>query len=114
MVSSEANIDEMGGAPQHISEQFFNEMSKREKGRQLCAAQECTHFICLDCDEFYLEHELCAAKEMIEKEGFDATACKMRFYLKHPTVELLPYEEFNCVPLIYKIKNDAPFRLAHR
>ena len=24
------------------------------------------------------------------------------------------YEEFNCVPLIYKIKNDAPFRLAHR
>lgn len=112
LVSRTATADEIGGKPSSVSEQFFNELTKREEGRQLCQAQGCTHFICLDCDEFYMSSQLAWAKQCILENGYDATACKMRFYLKHPTIELLPYEEFNCVPLIYKIDKGRPFRLA--
>ena len=43
----------------------------------------------------------------------DGTACKMRFYFKEPTYEMLPFDEYNQVPLIYKIKPDASLLLAH-
>lgn len=36
-----------------VSNQFFNELFKRDLGRQLCVAQGCTHFMSMDTDEFY-------------------------------------------------------------
>uniref|UniRef100_A0A7S0HM32 Glycosyltransferase family 92 protein n=1 Tax=Hanusia phi TaxID=3032 RepID=A0A7S0HM32_9CRYP len=105
--------NELGGPPAMVSNQFFNELTKRELGRQMCAAKNCTHFMSMDTDEFYREHELAYAKAKILKDDLDGTSCKMRFYFKEPNYELLPFDEYNQVPLIYKIKPGAPLLLAH-
>jgi hypothetical protein len=41
-----------------IGMQFFHEISKREIGRVKCLEKGCTHFLLMDCDEFYLEDEM--------------------------------------------------------
>lgn len=104
---------ELGGPPTMVSAQFFNELSKREAGRQMCMAAGCTHFMSMDTDEFYKVEELLYAKRKVLANDLDGTACKMRFYFKEPTYEMLPFDEFNQVPLIYKIKPDSPLLLAH-
>jgi len=104
---------ELGGPPTMVSNQFFNELYKREQGRQMCAAAGCTHFMSMDTDEFYKDDELAYAKKCMLDNDLDGTACKMRFYFKEPTYEMLPFDEYNQVPLIYKIKPDASLLLAH-
>ena len=45
---------DLGGAKtSEIGDQFFNEVRKREIGRKACLAAGCTHFLGLDCDEYY-------------------------------------------------------------
>ena len=104
---------ELGGPPTMVSNQFFNELYKREQGRQMCAAAGCTHFMSMDTDEYYKEDELAYAKKLILSKDLDGTCCKMRFYFKEPTYEMLPFDELNQVPLIFKVKSDAPLLLAH-
>jgi hypothetical protein len=58
-----------------IGEQFFNELTKREIGRQKCLEKGCTHFMSMDADEYYVYEQLEAAKDIIMIEGYDATAC---------------------------------------
>eukprot|EP00802_Teleaulax_amphioxeia_P018509 Tamp_18703.p1 GENE.Tamp_18703~~Tamp_18703.p1 ORF type:complete len:199 (-),score=47.51 Tamp_18703:10-606(-) len=96
-----------------VSNQFFNELFKREQGRQMCAAAGCTHFMSMDTDEYYKEEELAYAKKCMLDRDLDGTSCKMRFYFKEPTYEMLPFDEYNQVPLIYKIKSNASLLLAH-
>ena len=104
---------ELGGPPTMVSNQFFNELYKREQGRQMCAAAGCTHFMSMDTDEYYKEDELAYAKSLMLSKDLDGTCCKMRFYFKEPTYEMLPFDELNQVPLIFKVKPDAPLLLAH-
>lgn len=42
-------------SPDLIGDQFFNELRKREIGRQKCLEQGCTHFMAMDTDEFYIQ-----------------------------------------------------------
>ena len=105
--------EELGGPPTLVSNQFFNELRKREIGRQMCAAQGCTHFMSMDADEFYKVDELAYAKRKMLKENLDGSSCKMRFYFKEPTYEMLPFDEFNQVPLIYRIQEGSSLLLAH-
>ncbi len=44
-----------GAATSDISDQFFNELLKRELGRNKCASNGCTLFMPMDSDECYLE-----------------------------------------------------------
>jgi len=104
--------EEVGGPPETIGDQFFNEMTKRELGRLECKKAGCTHFMSMDTDEFYITRELAAAKELILKNDYDATACRMRIIFKEPIYEYFPYDDVNAVPLIYKIKEDSVFKLA--
>lgn len=36
----------------------------------------------------------------------------MRTFFKEPTYELLPVDDMNAVPFIYKISDNCPFRVA--
>ncbi len=91
--------------------QFFHEISKRELGRIKCLEMGCSHFLLMDCDEFYLEEELRyeirafilvelnflqkrRAMTVIEKNDYDTTACRMRLFLKEPTYEYFPYDSY--------------------
>jgi len=60
--------EEVGGPPETIGDQFFNEMTKRDLGRLECKKVGCTHFMSMDTDEYYLTRELAAAKELILKK----------------------------------------------
>eukprot|EP00961_Rhodomonas_salina_P038945 523450-Rhodomonas_salina.3 len=46
------------------------------------------------------------------RPGGSETHCPVK-HCWQPTYEMLPFDEFNQVPLIYKIKPDSPLLLAH-
>ena len=104
---------EIGGPPSSVSTQFYHEIMKRDIGRKMCAAQGCNYFMSMDTDEFYKEDELAYAKRKMLEDNLDGTSCKMRFYFKEPTYEMLPFDEMNQVPLIYKLQEGCSLLLAH-
>jgi len=87
---------------------IYNEMEKRNLGLACCKANECTHLMDMDTDEFYKTEQIQKAKEKIEAGGYDASFCQMQTYYKRPTTRLLPSEQYY-VPLIYKITNRSKF-----
>ena len=80
----------------------FNEIAKRNIGLLVNKKFGMTHFMSMDCDEMYFEKDLEHAKSVIEKEGFDASACKMEFYYKYPEIKIKKFFDMY-VSLIYKI-----------
>lgn len=75
-ISSTATSSTLGGPPESVSAVFFNEMAKRQIGRERCLEQGCSHFISLDSDEYYLKEEIQFAKRFVEESGVDGTACR--------------------------------------
>lgn len=49
----------------------------------------------------------------MEESDYEGSACKMRYFFKDPTYEMLPLEETNVVPLITKLRPGCRFMLAH-
>jgi hypothetical protein len=99
------------GASELVGAQFLNEAAKRELGRRRCVAAGCSHFMSMDCDEFYRGAELRAAKAMVEAAGDAcvASACRMRLYVRGAHHELRPPDELNSVTMMCRA--DAPIRL---
>lgn len=103
-------LAESGGATS-VAPQFFNEVRKREIGRQRCAAAGCSHFLLMDTDEFYLGHQLDDAIARILANDYDATMCYMRVQFRTPEYEYFPYDDVNAVPFIHRI-TEAPLQIA--
>lgn len=95
-----------------IEDQFFNELSKRDIGRQKCLENGCTHFMSMDSDEYYLDEQFKEAKKLILENDYDSTFCYMRTFFREPIYEYLPVDELNSVPFIYKCTKDLKFKLA--
>ena len=85
-----------------------NEIEKRKIGLKLCKSNGCTHFLNLDCDEFYDISEFSSAKSEIEKYDYDTSFCQMNTYYKRPDLMVYPHESYYA-PFIYKIKKDTQF-----
>ena len=112
LVSSRATGTDLGGArAEEIADTFFNELTKREIGRMACKNSGCTHFMSMDTDEFYLNDQLKSIKELVTERGYEGVLCKMRYFYKYPTVELIPRDELNYVAVLYEIKENMPFKL---
>ncbi len=79
-----------------------NEENKRNIGLEKAKELECTHFLCMDCDEYYEPKEFEHHKNLILNGNFDASACRLFTYYKKPTIQLTPLEEYY-VPFIHKI-----------
>lgn len=80
----------------------INEVNKRNIGLDVCTQHNMSHYISLDCDEFYFDNQLQYAKDYMEKENCDSSACKMEYYYKYPEIKIKNF--FNMyVSLIYKI-----------
>ncbi len=80
-----------------------NERLKRALGARLAGEMGCTHFLLMDCDEFYEESSFIKAKQKIIELDCDATACQMNTYYKSPKFKLVPEEKY-FVPFITKLK----------
>ncbi len=80
---------------------FSNETNKRNIGLQIARDNYCSHFLHLDCDEYY-ENFLEAKREYLEADK-DGSVCKMFTYFKYPTLRF-EQEDNYFVPFIHKIK----------
>jgi hypothetical protein len=70
----------------------------------MCQDAGCTHFMSMDCDEYYDRLEFALAMETAEQ--YDGTACELYTYFKSPTLRLEKIEDYS-VPLIHKIDNQT-------
>ena len=113
LVSRRATDAHLGGVSvEDVGDQFMNELTKRELGRQACATRGCNYFMSLDADECYLAPQLRAVKELALAQNYECVACYMRYFFKWPTQEMVPPDDENCVPVLYRIAPHMAFRLA--
>jgi hypothetical protein len=83
---------------------IFNTLKKRNLGLEVCRDMDCTHFLSMDCDEFYIKEEFEKAKEIIKQGDYDSSFCQMETYYKYPTCQLRPQWAGYFVPFLYKIR----------
>jgi hypothetical protein len=81
------------------------ERAKRQLGLQSCLKAECTHYLCMDVDEFYIEDEFKRAKEVILNRGYTSTSVKFINYVNYPILHR-GYDS-NSVPFICKIDQNS-------
>lgn len=82
----------------------INELNKRNIGLYDCEGVGCTHFMCMDCDEYYYKEDIEKAfKEFVEGD-YDSSACQLQTYWKTGEYVLDPPEDYY-VSLFYKIRN---------
>lgn len=113
LVSPRTTGSDLGGAAtSEISDQFFNELLKREVGRTKCMANQCQLFMPMDSDECYVQDQLRAAVDRMVAGGYDCGVCRMRLYFRDPRWELLPVDDLNYVPAVLRVHPSMPFRLA--
>lgn len=82
----------------------FNEKTKRNLGISVARAHGATHFLHMDCDEFY--QDFGAAKQIYENSGAAGSVCKMFTYFKEPTLRLENPDNY-WVPFIHKMRDDT-------
>lgn len=78
----------------------WNETRKRNIGLAIAQDLGCTHFISMDCDEFYDTDEFGEYKDRAIE--FDSSACKMYTYYKYPSIRLSPIEDYY-VPFVSRL-----------
>jgi len=82
--------------PKQISPQL-NEQNKRRIGLIKARELGATHFLTMDCDEFYYDEEFKNAKNICEKYNIDASIVFIQNYWKKPEFKCVEYiEPFKC------------------
>lgn len=82
----------------------WNETSKRNIGLELAKMSNCTHFLHVDCDEYY--QDFGQAKRLYELSGAAGSVASIYTYFYHPTLQLYPIEGY-MVPFIHQLKDDT-------
>ncbi len=80
-----------------------NETNKRNLGLKLAKKQNCTHFMSMDCDEYYKGAEFKKAKDLVYRKNIKCSAVSYYDYIKsnyHYTKR-----SFTSVPFIFKINH---------
>lgn len=77
-----------------------NELTKRSIGLKLAKQYKCTHFINMDCDEYYTDFG--AAKQEYLESTADGSVCRILTYFKSPCFRL-SFPDNYLVPFIHKI-----------
>ena len=80
-----------------------NEISKRNIGLERAKKIGCSHFITIDCDEFYFEDEFNKSKNFIKENDIDTSVCWIQNYHKVPEYKIVESCEPFKVPFINKI-----------
>jgi hypothetical protein len=78
----------------------FNEIGKRNIGIDKARELGCTHFLHMDCDEYY--QNFGEAVQLYLNTGCDGSVCRMWTYFKKPTLRLEKPEGYY-VPFIHKL-----------
>lgn len=81
-----------------------NEILKRNLGLQYAKEEGCTHFLHLDCDEYY--EDFGALKQQFLASGAKGSVCKIMTYFKKPTLRLEAPDNY-FVPFIHELKEST-------
>lgn len=82
----------------------MNERNKRNIGLTVARARGCTHFLHIDCDEYY--EDFAAAKKLFFESGKRGSACKLYTYFKAPTLRFDTPDGY-FVPFIHELRPDT-------
>lgn len=78
-----------------------NETAKRNIGLNIAREYCCTHFLHMDCDEYYLNFgEL---KQEFIQSGLAGSVCRIMTYFSKPTLRLRSYDNY-FVPFIHRLE----------
>jgi len=97
LVDQIARYQPLPGAPRQQ-----NEMRKRFGAIQMAFRAGFTHFLHIDCDEYFDGHQFEAAKDFIQQTGADGSVVQSRTYFKRPDWELESYDEA-FFPFIHRV-----------
>ncbi len=86
-------LDRIAGGSEH-------ERMKRNIGLGIAKSNNCTHFLHLDCDEYYVDFK--QLKEDYLLSDHQGSVCRILTYFKKPTLRLLNYDNY-FVPFIHKL-----------
>lgn len=78
-----------------------NELDKRNIGLHHAKKNQCTHFMSIDCDEFYDEFSFNLAKKYIVENKLDSTACELVNYFHSSKYQMIENKQY--VPFIFKV-----------
>lgn len=92
-------------APNTIQRAKSYEREKRQLGLTSCLKRGCTHYLCMDVDEFYKSDEFAKAKEDVIANDYTQTAVRFINYVNVPTVHR-GYDSSR-VPFICKINTSS-------
>lgn len=81
------------------------ETKKRQFGMQYCLRNGCTHFLCMDVDEFYESTQFKTAKDFIDTKDYAISACKFINYVNLPVYHRGYGSHY--VPFICKINSST-------
>lgn len=90
--------------PRLNSPPWINELNKRSVGCKLALGLGLSHFIHMDCDEFYDHRKFESAKKEIEKFDFDSSACSTVDFYKFENLQVEGGASF--VPFIHKLQKN--------
>lgn len=79
------------------------ERAKRQLGLSTCFAERCSHYLCMDVDEFYIKEEFANAKKFINDNGIESSSVKFINYVNIPTLHR--GMDASNVPFICRIGN---------
>ena len=83
---------------------FLNEKNKRNLGLDVAREFGCTHFLHLDCDEYYEDFSF--AKKSFINSGFKGSVCSIITYFKKPTLRFETPDGYY-VPFIHELYKDT-------
>lgn len=86
-----------------------HECAKRNAGLDAARNFGFTHFLMLDCDEFYQPDEVEIYKEWIDKNNIAGTVCGLKTYFKLPTLTI--GMDHTLVPFIHRITPTLKFEM---
>jgi hypothetical protein len=81
-----------------------NEAAKRNLGIQEARNLDCSHFIQMDCDEYF--QDFGAAKQAYLDAGFPGSVCPILTYFKRPEFRLKKFDNYY-VPFIHQLHSDT-------
>lgn len=87
-----------------IGQGFKNEAAKRNLGIQTAREYGCTHFLHVDCDEYY--EDFGKAKQQFIDSGAEGSVCQMYTYFKKPTLRFEKEDNYY-VPFIHELRPET-------
>lgn len=82
----------------------INEVLKRNLGLQYAKQEGCTHFLHMDCDEYY--EDFGTMKRQFMESGAKGSVCKILTYFKKPTLRLEAEDNYY-VPFMHELKEST-------